>query len=186
MAWRYRKYIDIKLVAPMTPIYALVFFLSLRVAVRIDTQSLKAYFGLSLIVLAMYSVFFSDKIKMKKGLLTAVICAALSGALSAFFGIGGPPMALYLLALSGDCKEKYIANSQCLFAVNSIFASGIRIMNGLLSPELYPLLLTGAAALILGRCIGIKVLDKLNIVKMKKIIACVLVFSGIHTFLANI
>lgn len=91
MGLKYRKHTHIKtLIVPMIT-YFIVFELTIGLVARINAGALKASFGLALVAMGIYSMFFTDKIKINGGWLSGIICGGLTGVLSAFFGIGGPP-----------------------------------------------------------------------------------------------
>lgn len=186
MAAQYRKHIEARLVLPPLPVYLLCSTLALRIAVQVDVTGLKAAFGLFLVVLAVYSAFFMDRVKLRPSTATAVVCAALSGILSGLFGVGGPPMALYFLAVCGGDKERYIANTQLLLALNSLYANTVRIASGILTPALLPLLIPGVLGLAAGSAAGGYAFKRFNMQTVKKVVYVAMALSGLLTFATNV
>ena len=128
---------------------------------------LSLMFGIFLILVALYSLFASNRIAVSSSRKTAVICAAISGITSGLFGIGGPLMALYFIGISKS-KEAYIGNIQFLFAVTNVFNFITRISKGLYTINLLPLTLVGFVGIFFGKRIGLKILDRLRVDAVKK------------------
>jgi transcriptional regulator with XRE-family HTH domain len=57
------------------------------------------------IAISLWFMFFADKIRIKANLLTAFICGSLAGVASGLFGIGGPPMVIYILAIPAMTRK---------------------------------------------------------------------------------
>ncbi len=186
MAWRYRKHIQPKVVIMPAIFYFTFSALAIRFAANTDMSQLKAVFGLFLIVISLYFIFFADKLRIKPNLLTAFICGGLSGVASGLFGIGGPPMVIYILAVTQDDKEAYLANTQFFFSMTGIYTAVLRIMNGILTPDLLPLVIPGMLGMTIGKNFGLKIVEKIDVKMMKKLIYAFLGLSGLSTFLTNI
>ena len=98
--YSFRHYVQYKLVI----IPALVNFTASTIALKVATHSdltiLKIAFSVFLIILSIYFMFFSERIKVKPSIYTAALCSAMSGTVNGLFGIGGPPMAMYYLTVT--------------------------------------------------------------------------------------
>ncbi len=186
LALRYRKHLDPKLFLPPVIPYWICSYFAIQVARSMDVTRLKMIFGLFLIVIAIYFIFFDKKIKVNGGILSALICGGLSGVLSGLFGIGGPPMVIYFLAVTHDDKNSYIANSQGFFTLAISYSCVVRALSGILTVDLLPLAIPGLAGLLLGKNIGVRILDRLPIATIKKLVYLFLAFSGAVTFLSTL
>jgi len=186
LAWKFRKHATPKIVIMPAIFYFIFSFLAIRFAKNADLGSLKAFFGLFLVVMALYFMFFADRIKIKANLLSAFICGGISGVASGLFGIGGPPMVIYILAITGDDKNAYIANSQLFFSITCLYTTTVRILSGILTVDLLPLVIPGMLGMYVGKTIGTKIVEKIDIVFMKKLIYGFLGLSGLLTFVTNI
>lgn len=179
---KYRKSINIKLVLAPAGISFLVSTICIYYSTRIDLSSMKMIFSLFLIALAIYFIFFSEKIQLKSNPQTVIICASLAGAANGLFGIGGPPMALYFLTVTKE-KEEYIGTTQTYFLLTSVYTTVVRIMGGILDEQLLLLAVPGILAILLGEWIGIRVVNKISHKKMKQVIYVALAAAGAITFL---
>ena len=178
---KYRRSINLKLVLAPACISFLVSTACVYYSTRMELESLKLIFSLFLIALAVYFIFFSERIKLKANLPTVVICASLAGAANGLFGIGGPPMALYFLTVTKE-KEEYIGTTQMYFLLTSSYVTIVRIMGGLLDKQLLLLAIPGIAAILIGEWIGGRVVGRISRQKMKQIIYIALIVSGAITF----
>ena len=186
MAWKFRKNINPKVVILPAIFYFIASFLALRFAVNTDMSQLKAVFGLFLIAISLWFMFFADKVRIKANLLTAFICGSIAGVASGLFGIGGPPMVIYMLAITGDDKEAYLANTQFFFCLTGIYTAFLRVVNGILTPDLLPLVIPGMIGMTIGKNVGVNIVEKIDVKLMKKLIYAFLGLSGLLTFVTNI
>lgn len=179
---KYRKSVNMKLVLAPAGISFLVSTICIYCSTRIDLSSMKMIFSLFLIALAIYFIFFSEKIQLKSNPQTVIICASLAGAANGLFGIGGPPMALYFLTVTKE-KEEYIGTTQTYFLLTSIYTTVVRIMGGILDKKVLLLAVPGVLAILLGEWIGVQVVDIISHKKMKQLIYVSLAAAGVITFL---
>lgn len=186
MVTRYHKHCHIREVIKPSLIYMIACGVALYVAPDLAVEGLKAVFGLFLIALAIYFIFFSGKFTIRGGNTSAVVCSSLSGAASGFFGIGGPPMVVYYLARFGDDKYAYLATLQLFFLVTGIYSTVGRLMNGILTLDLVWYIFAGIGGILVGNFLGSKVVQKINVQMMKKCIYIFLAAVGVLTFLQNI
>ncbi len=186
MAWRYRKYAKPSIFILPAIFYFLASYFALKFAVGADFTKLKAFFGLFLIAVSLYFIFFSKKLHIRPNFLSAFICGGISGVASGLFGIGGPPMVIYMLAATDNSKEAYIANTQFFFCLTTLYTSTLRAINGILTVDLIPLIIPGIIGMMLGKTFGLKIVDRINIEQMKLIIYIFLGLSGLLNFLTNI
>lgn len=182
MAIRYRKKINRKYVAVPTLIYLVSSSICIRIASQVDLDGLKAVFGLLLVGLAVYFSFFSSRLKLEPNLRTAFLCAGISGITGGLFGIGGPLLVLYYLAISRD-KEEYLGTVNLVFTVTESYSAIVRYFSGIISPDLLPWILSAFAAVLVGRYFGSMVIDRIDADIMKKCIYVLLALAGIITFL---
>ena len=186
LAWKYRAYIQPKIIVLPALFYVTAAFFAIRFAVQADLTALKSFLGLFLMLVALYFLFVAGKLKIKATFWTALICGTLAGASSGLFGIGGPPMVIYILAITGDDKEAYIANSQFFFTVTMLFTTTMRVINGIITPGLLFLMIPGILGMTIGKNFGLRIVERIDVDKMKKIIYVFLFLSGLSTFLTNL
>jgi uncharacterized membrane protein YfcA len=104
---------------------------------------------------------------------------------SGLFGIGGPLMAVYFVSVSRD-KESYIANIQCLFAVTNVVNFLLRISKGIYTVDLIPITLLGFAGITLGKMLGLRLLERMELEGMKKWVYLFVGASGVLTVLQQV
>src|SRR5699024_10521592 len=90
---------------------------------------LKKLLGIVLIGMSIYFLFFSAKIKLNPTLLNSILAGGLGGFLNGMFGMGGPPMVVYLLSVSKS-NEEYLGTIQTYFAITNLYTIFLRILNG--------------------------------------------------------
>lgn len=185
MAWKFREYIRPKLVLPPLIAYEVGAITTLNVVSYLDLGILGIAFGVFLILLSLYFLFFSKNLKVKPTLGSAVFCGTLSGVCNGLFGIGGPTMAIYFLAIT-DTKESYSGNQQCLFFITTIINLIIRIYKGFYTLDLIPFTLIGMVGIGLGMRIGLKILSRINSNLLRKIIYAFVGLSGILTLVDHL
>lgn len=178
LVWTYRKYIHKELL--MWPLvgYLITSTLTIRYLSGLKSDLMLKLLGICLIGLALYFLFFSHRIHVKGTRTTAVICAALSGFLGGAFGMSGPPMVIYYLAVL-DKKEDYLGTLQAFFTIGGIYMFTQRVWTGIYTWDMVPLTLCGIAAILLGKGIGRRIIDRIDEEKMRKLIYLFLIFTGI-------
>lgn len=186
LAWYYRKHADYRALALPIVVYMIVSTICIYISTKVNMGGLKAYFGLFLILVAVYFIFFSKRIHLKANAGSATVCSTLSGAASGFFGIGGPPMVLYYLAVAGEDKLKYLGSLQMFFFFTGISNIVSRVANGIITKEVVLLVIPGIIGQIIGKTIGLKIVDRINIEQLKRVIYFFLAAAGALTFFTNI
>ena len=180
LAWKFRKYVDFKSLWVPAVAYVTCSVGIISVVDRIDMSVMSLAFGFFLIVLSIYSLVFSKRMRLNANWYTGLICGAVSGFLSGLFGIGGPLMAVYFAAAT-DSKETYIGSTQVLFSLGGTINFLIRIFRGIYTVDLIPLTLLGVLAISLGKLVGLRIVAKLDPETMRKLIYGFVGVSGVIT-----
>ena len=178
LAWHYRKQADWKLTLLPSAIYILMSSVSILLAPFLPTEILKKVFGVVMILLSIYFLTISGKLKVKANMVSATICAMISGVMGGLFGIGGPPMVIYFLAALDD-KEKYLGTIQLFFFITGTYTFIFRIINGIYTVNLVPFTLIGIVGIMVGKKIGLRIVNKINVDTMKKLVYAFLGFAGL-------
>jgi len=177
IAWKFRKQADLRLVLPVAAAYLCLSTTSITAAKHLDLELLSMAFGVFLILLSIYYLRFSKSITLRPTPAAAILCGAASGLCGGLFGVGGPLLSLYLLAAS-DGKQSYIANIQTVFFITNTTNTITRVCNGIYTAELLPLTLLGLAGISIGNVCGLRVLDRIDIQRMKTIVYLFVGVSG--------
>ena len=177
LSWHYRKYCQWKLTLIPALIYILVSSGAILLAPYLPTDLLKKVFGVFLMLLSVYFLVFSSKLKIKATLMSATVCGTLAGILGGLFGIGGPPMVIYFLAAL-DSKEEYLGTIQFHFFVTGVYMLFFRIYKGIFTMDMIPYVILGMAGMMIGKKLGTKIVDRINADTMKKLVYAFLGVSG--------
>ena len=181
LTWQYRAYIQWKSILLPVACYVTCGVWVVYMLPEFDVQGLKLCFGVFILLLAIYYMIFSNRIHLKGSLLAAVICSSLSGIGTGLFGIGGPPVALYILSVSEDDKNVYLGTLQAFFSISMLFTNGARVTSGILTTALIPCILAGLVGTLVGKWCGTKVAAHMNIELIKKCVCVFMVLSGVTT-----
>lgn len=182
LAWKFRAHIQWKLCLFPVFIYMIFSTASISIAKQLNLDDLSFAFGIFLIALSVYFFAFSEKIAVQADRKTAAVCALISGITSGFFGIGGPLMAVYFISAIKD-KKAYIGTIQFLFAFTNIVNLFVRIANGIFTVNLIPAVVLGLSGITAGKLIGLRILDKINPDRIKKLVYAFVGVSGILSLL---
>ena len=182
LALRFRHAIRLRLVLLPSLIYTAVSILAIRLAAGADLRLLSIGF---LTALSVYFLFFGSKAALKSGPVSMVACSAVSGVCAGLFSIGGPTMALYYLAVT-ERKEEYLGNIQFLFAVT--YAAGLpqRVSSGAYTAALLPMTVLGIGAILAGRQLGLRVSERLDPERVKKLVFLYVGLTGILTLVRHL
>lgn len=181
---RYRKEVNWKVCIFPIIFYFPIFLITMRLTNGVNTDFFKPILGLFLIALSLYFILVAGKFSIKANPLAALICTGLSAVVDALFGIGGPPIVVYMLAATKEKKE-YLGTIQAYFMCTGIYGTIVRIYSGRITVDMIPAFAIGIFALIFGMLMGGKVVDKINANMMKKIVYAFIGIAGLITFLTN-
>lgn len=185
LAWTYRKHIDFKSILVPAASYELGSMVTLHFAGGLDLEMVGVSFGVFLVVIALYFAFIPPSFSIQANFLSAIICGLISGICSALFGIGGPLMAMYFLVATKS-KESYVGSLQLLFAITTTINLVIRIQKGFYTLDFLPLTILGIAGISLGKLVGVKILEKINVDLMRKLVYALVGISGVMTLFEHL
>lgn len=181
--FQYRKVTNYRLALVPIAIYMTISTIAIKISATINLDCLQIVFGFLLVALSGYYLMFSGKIVLKESPLTAALCGILSGLMGGFFGIGGPPLAIYFLSTTKS-KEEYLGTINFLFSITSTYQFFARIRVGLFTTAQIPMLLTCILMILIGRFAGSRIVDRINAEQLKKCVYVFLGFAGITTIVS--
>lgn len=185
-AWvKYRKYIDYRKIILPAVFTFVAMVISIGLLDYVDVTKLKIYFGAFLILLALYFLFVASKVKVKNTIFSKVACAILAGAGGGFFGISGPPGAVYFLS-STDSREEYLGVLNAYFTLVLFYSTVIRFANGIITVDMTPYMIVGAIMCLLGIMTGSKLLEGVSPEALRKFIYIFMIFAGAVTIIQSI
>ncbi|WP_089609933.1 sulfite exporter TauE/SafE family protein [Dehalobacterium formicoaceticum] len=183
--YNYRKSVNLKLLLLPLIFYFPIFFVALTFALRVQADFLKPALGITFLGIAVFYIFLSDRFTLHANVPTALICTALNAIVDAFFGIGGPFIAIYLLAIT-KTKEEYLSTLQAYFMISATYSVIMRIIKQQITPSMIPLIVAGVFALLIGFYLGNKVVNRIDGQTMKKIVYVFIGVVGVITFISSL
>ena len=180
-AVRYRKNIAYKTALPMVCAALVSIPIAVYFAAVVSGNIFTILLGAALIALSLFFLFFHKRIKLQPGFSNGLLTGALSGTLSGLFSTGGPPAVLYLSSATPD-NITYFATIQFYFCFTNLYATTMRVANGIINGDLLLYAAIGMMGCMAGDSIGRIVFDKLDSNKLKYIIYIGMIISGILMF----
>lgn len=110
------------------------------------------------------------------------VCGLAAGICGGFFGISGPPMSLYYLAVL-DSKEEYLGTLNAFFSITVVFNIIARISNGFLTADLIPYMAIGIVAILAGSAWGSKLVARIERKTMSMCVYGLMAIAGIVALL---
>lgn len=178
MFFQYRKSVNRRNLLVPAAIYLAASTAAIHLSARLDTGKLKLIFGVFLVVLSCYFFFFSEKVRLRPGICTGLCCGGAAGICGGLFGISGPPISLYYLAVSRE-KEEYLGTLNAFFSITVIFNMITRIQQGFLTPSLLLPIGVGIVAILAGCAWGSRAAKRMELSMMKRCVCVLMAFAGL-------
>lgn len=185
LAWRTRKYAKLRLIAIPAIVYSVICTVLIHLVGSMDLRILTMAFGFFMMALSLYFFVFSKHVRVSDSIPTAVACSAIAGTCGGLFGVGGPCLALYMIAVADD-EKTYLACLQAVFFLTNFIPTVDRVIRGVFTWEMVPVAIVGSIAALIGQFLGVKIGDKLDPDRTKRIIYICLAVSGLITALQQI
>ena len=177
LAIKHRRDINYKLLILPAILASTLLIISFRIMLATDNTLVIRILGGFFIALAIYSLCFSDKIRIPANRVTASISGVVSGVLSGFFNINGPIMAMYYVSATKD-KNEYYATLQAFFTI-CIIARVLYVILFIEVPSAILLSLPlSIGAAILGMLAGGQIFKRLSKDNTEKAIYILMLLSG--------
>ncbi|MDY0289446.1 MAG: sulfite exporter TauE/SafE family protein [Sphaerochaeta sp.] len=175
---RYWKKIQWRTLTPLLATSLVIAAFVTVFSLSVDGGKLVIILGIALAAISLYFVAFSASIQIKARPRNGLLMGTIAGFGNGLFGIGGPPVALYLLP-SVPGKLEYLATIQAYFFFCNMESIGIRIWNGALVVEQLYLIPLGWIAIGLGTFLGLKLFDVIPASLLKRIVYLFVGLSGL-------
>lgn len=182
---KYWRYIDWRTMLPMQVVSLTVGILVTIGSVSFPQKSLQVILGSALIVISVFTVRFSEKIHIQPTIGSGAILGLIAGTGNGFFGIGGPPVAIYLLGARLE-KRSYLATIQCYFLISNISTIIVRTGYGALSVADIPLMIGGWLGIGAGTLLGLRVFERIPQRLLRKLVYGFVGISGAVIILQQI
>ncbi len=185
VAFMYRRHLAWKVCAKICLIYFPFFYLIHHFGKNADASVLRPLLGIVLMLIALPGSFLAKRIRIRPTWKAAAVCTALSAGLDAFFGIGGPPMVMLILASTGS-HEEYLATIQASFALCSLGATLIRFLNSSFPPGLLPAAGVLLPALAAGTLLARPLVRRITREKSAPLVYAAIGIAGLITFASSV
>lgn len=183
--FQYRRAANLKVLLLPLIFYFPIFFAALSLAVRVQSEFLNLILGIIFLGIAVLNIFYSDKLCLRANIPTALTCTALNAMVDAFFGIGGPFIVIYFLAIA-KTKEEYLGTLQAYFMICGVYGVTLRILKHQITWSMVPLMDVGVIALLVGAFLGSKVVNRIDALTLKKLVYGFIGVAGIITFASTL
>jgi len=174
----HRKNLKFRLLLPLIGAAVITIPIAVYFSASAPEALMKRLLGVVLILLSIYFLFFSARVRIRPTVTNGVLAGALGGTLNGLFSTGGPPVVLYLVHAAPD-KLVYFATIQTYFALTNIYATIARAVNGLITAEVLISFAIGMIGWWVGDRIGTRVFNRLNAEMLKRVIYIGMIASGI-------
>lgn len=182
---KYFRYIKWKILTPMLAVSLIAGILVTLSSVKLPQASLQIILGGALIVISIFTVRYSERITIQPSIASGMSLGLIAGTGNGFFGIGGPPVAIYLLGAQLE-KRAYLATIQCYFLISNISTIIIRTGYGALTVAEIPLIVLGWIGIATGTILGLKVFNHVPHALLKKLIYGFVGISGLVIILQQL
>lgn len=169
LAVRYYRYIAWKILLPLLATSLAVAQLVIMFSLSVDSNVLSMALGLFLLLLSLYFAFFSERITIKATVGNGLLMGLIAGVGNGFFGIGGPPVALYLFASVKD-KRAYLSTIQAYFLFCNIHSILVRSSYGSLQRSHIAPILVGWGAIGVGTYLGLLLFKKISDTTLRRVV----------------
>lgn len=178
MTAKYWKDVKWKIVVPTLISSFLIGTVCVRLAVSASFEILEKLLGITLILLAAYFIGCKKQIQIEGNARNGMIAGLCCGVLNSFFGVGGPPIAIYLANATSNYAT-YFATIQFYYALDTTGSLLIRAYNGLFTPDVLYGFLSGLVGMVLANFLGGKLAGKVPEEHFRKIVYGVMLVSGV-------
>ena len=159
---KYRRPMHLRVILPVFASYLVLLPVSNKIALALPPGRMKLYLGLILVLMSAYDLVCSGRaLRLPKSLPAALTAGAVSGVLSGFFTMGGPPVVLYAMSVCED-KDDYLGMIQFYFTITNLSNSLVRIVAGVITPAALPWVAVGMAGTAAGMLAAKPLQGRLN------------------------
>ena len=160
-------------------------FLAVQFMTKQSDSTLILLLGIFLVILSIYFMFFSDKIKIKPTWYSGLIAGCISGMLSGLFATGGPPMVIYYMQTEKDVKG-YLATIQAFFTLSNILNIIYKAAAGMVTSNVLIFFAVGIISVFIGTFLGKKIFNRLNAKLLKKCVYGMMAISGVINIVTSL
>lgn len=175
---KYWKQIQWKLMIPLLIINIIASYIAIEYMASLSNNTVKRYFGVMFVIIALFFLFFENKAKLSQNYLTKGIIGSLSGIMGGMFAMPGPPLVLYYINLIKE-KTAYVATIQAFSVILNLFYTIFRARVGFLEGDILLWWLVGLGGALIGTSVGTRFFERISSNTLRKIVYIFLIISGI-------
>lgn len=176
---RHWKHIQWRSVAIIILFNIITAYLSIEFISNIDNAAMKRYLGIVLIAVAIYFLFWENRISLLlKSNLSRAAIGTISGVMGGVFAMPGPAVVLYCVSAIKN-KMQYMATMQALSVVFNLFYTSFRAKAGFFSENTLYYWSIGICGIIIGAYIGAWCFDRISRKTLRKAVCVLMIASGI-------
>ena len=184
IAWKLRSYVTWKRLWVILFTFIIVSTIAIFALTRIEDRVLRQILGIALVVISIYFILFSQRIKLPTTKRVQVGAGTLSGLMGGFFGMQGPPAVLYFIQ-SEPTKEHYMAMAQTYFLIGNIIMTIVRAYNGFFTTTVLVDYIYGVSGVVIGTFVGAYVFKHIPNRIFRYIVYAYIGISGVIILLTN-
>ena len=182
IVWKGWRYINVKTLLPCAVAGLLSSSLAAGLSAGAAEKIMLRGLGVLLMLLSVYSVFFSGRIRIRATPLNGFLAGTIGGTLTGMFSVGGPPIAIYMLA-AAESNDEYRSTLNAYFSIVNVCAAVSRFFAGSLTGGDFLAFLKLLAFLGLGMWAGDGVFHRLDATKLRKAVYAYLFTAGLSMIL---
>ena len=175
------RHVDIKMFMSCSLVAIITAPFAINLSVGAAKGMMMRGLGIALILMALYQMYFSGKIRIKACARNGIIAGFISGMLTGLFSMGSPPAAVYMISAAKD-KDAYRATINAQFTFVAIIAVATRYAKGLIGTETFSSFAMCIPALAVGYLIGARIFKRLSAKQIYFAVNVYLILSGIMMF----
>lgn len=184
IAWKLRSYVTWKRLWVILFTFIIVSTIAIFALIRIEDRVLRQILGIALVVISIYFILFTQRIKLPTTKRVQVGAGTLSGLMGGFFGMQGPPAVLYFIQ-SETTKEHYMAMAQTYFLIGNIIMTIVRACNGFFTTTVLVDYIYGVSGVVIGTFVGAYVFKHIPNRIFRYIVYAYIGISGVIILLTN-
>ena len=183
IAWR--KHIDWHMMGPLLLVSLVTGVVVAMTSRRFDQKTLELLLGGALMLISIWSVIFSERIRIRATNASGAAMGLVAGIGNGLFGMGGPPVAVYMLSAS-ERKETYMGSIQCYFLISNMSTIAVRLSHGDLAWRHTPAIVSGWTGILLGTWLGMKLFSVIPQQVLRKLVYGFVGIAGLSIIWRNL
>lgn len=184
IAARYWRFVNWRQLLVPGSVALVTNWLGLQIMSGTSDTVLRRLLGGALMMLAVYFLAFSEKLKIRPTVAAGLITGAVAGLSAGMFSIGGPPIVIYYLAAFKD-KREYTATTQMFFILISVWLLVMHVFMGNVNAQVIACSGAALAGLGIGTAAGLAVFKTLPMKRIKLLVYLFMLVMGLYILIVG-